>query len=233
MNKAVIMAGGEGVRLRPLTYAVPKPLLPLGTMTVIEYIIRGLAEQGIAEIFILVHYQAEKFEACLEYQKKYGIKIKLVKEEKKLGTIGGLSIIAEELAEPFLLVNADIINRIDIKAMDESHAQEKSFFTMGVKDYSQQVPYGVVELGKSGEFASVREKPVNNYLISAGINLLSPYIFKYLRGEPIDLPDVIRLLLQEGKKVSTHRIRGFWFDIGRAEDYENAIELLEQIENGK
>ncbi|MFH1390631.1 MAG: sugar phosphate nucleotidyltransferase [Candidatus Margulisiibacteriota bacterium] len=233
IKQAVIMAGGEGVRLRPLTYAIPKPLLPLRDYTVIEYIIRGLAEQEIKEIFILVFYQHEKFQVCLDYQKKYGVSIKLVKEDAKSGTIGGIHKIRDQLTGSFLVINADIINRVDVAAMAVSHEKMGAALTLGVKDYSQQVPYGVVELGASGEFIGIREKPVNDYLISAGINILSPVALKYINGQRIDFPEVIKLLEKDGQKVITHKIQGFWFDIGRAEDYEKAIELLEKIENGK
>ncbi|MBI5698821.1 NTP transferase domain-containing protein [Candidatus Saganbacteria bacterium] len=233
IKQAVIMAGGEGVRLRPLTYAIPKPLLPLRDYTVIEYIIRGLAERGVKELFIMVYYQFEKFQVCQNYQKKYGVKIKLVKEGMKLGTIGGIINIKDELNAPFLVINADIINNIDVAAMAVSHESKGAAITLGVKDYSLQVPYGVVETGPDGVFLGVREKPTESYLISAGINVLSPDVFRHITGAPIDLPDLIKLLLKDGKIVSTHKIQGFWFDIGRAEDYEKAIDLLEKIENGK
>ncbi|OGC11369.1 hypothetical protein A3K48_02495 [candidate division WOR-1 bacterium RIFOXYA12_FULL_52_29] len=233
IKQAVIMAGGEGVRLRPLTYAIPKPLLPLRDYTVIEYIIRGLAEQGIKEVFILVYYQHEKFQVCLDYQKKYGVKIKLVKEDAKSGTIGGIHKIKTDLSGSFLVINADIINRVDVAALAAGHEQAGAALTLGVKDYAMQVPYGVVESGPKGEFIGVKEKPVENYLISAGINVLSPIVFKHINGQRIDFPEVIKLLTGDGEKVITHKIQGFWFDIGRAEDYEKAIELLEKIENGK
>jgi len=233
IEQAVIMAGGEGVRLRPLTYAIPKPLLPLRDYSVIEFIIRGLAERGVKELFIMVYYQYEKFQICLDYGKKYGVKVHLVKEEKKLGTIGGIINILDELKKSFLVINADIINSIDVAAMAASHESKGAAITLGVKDYSLQVPYGVVATGPDGGFLGLREKPTESYLISAGINVLSPDVFQYVTGAPIDLPDLIKLLLKDGKIVSTHKIQGFWFDIGRAEDYEKAIDLLEKIENGK
>ena len=231
MKKAVIMAGGEGVRLRPLTYALPKPLLPIGSYTAIEYVIKMLAENGVGEVFILVHYQHQKFEVCLAYQKKYGIKIKLVKEESKLGTFGGLIHIKKELTDPFLIINSDIITRLDVKDMFRVHDQKNAVCTLGVRNFAQKVPYGVVELDKDDNFIGVVEKPVNNYLISAGINIFSPDALSYLDGKKLDVPQVVERLSSEGKKIGVYKIDRPWLDIGQAKDYEKAIELLEMVED--
>ena len=154
INKAVIMAGGEGVRLRPLTYVVPKPLLPLGSYTVAEHIIRQIAENGIKEIFILVSYQHEKFDICLDYGRKYGINIRVIKEKGRLGTIGGLINIKNDLDAPFLLSNGDIIAKVNIQEMYAKHKQENAMITLGVKDYSVQIPYGVLEFDINGDFTN-------------------------------------------------------------------------------
>jgi NDP-sugar pyrophosphorylase family protein len=233
MTKAVIMAGGEGVRLRPLTYSIPKPLLPLGEYTVIEFIIKGLAEQGIRDFFILAHYQFEKFRRCEEYAGKYGINVKLIKEEKKMGTIGGLFMIKKKLSDDFFVINADIVSRIEVADMLSFHKICKAALTLGAKAYKQQVPYGVIKSGKDFAFVDIKEKPSRFLPISAGINLFSPDALDIMDGSPIDLPDLALKLKNAGKRVVVHDVKGLWLDIGRVEDYEKAVELLETLKNGQ
>lgn len=232
MTKAVIMAGGEGVRLRPLTYSVPKPLLPLGEYTVIEFIIKGLAEQGIKQFYILAHYQFDKFKRCKEYGDKYGISIDLVKEEKKMGTIGGIFLVKKQLSEDFFVINADIVSRIEVNDMLSFHKAHGASLTLGAKEFEQQVPYGVIESGKDYTFVDIKEKPTRFLSISAGINLFSPDSTEMIDGSPLDLPDLALKLKRAGKNVIVHDVKGLWLDIGRVEDYEKAVEVLETIKNG-
>jgi NDP-sugar pyrophosphorylase family protein len=234
MKKAVIMGGGEGVRLRPLTYVIPKPLLPLGPYTVIEHIIKNLVQNKIEEIYIMVLYQPEKFNICLKYQDKYGVKIKIVNEEDKMGTIGGIVKIKNELLTgPFLVVNADLITKVDVKKMFSRHNKQKASLTLGIKEYSYVIPYGVVLLDAQGRYADVKEKPKEDCLVCAGINIFSPTVFNYVNGARVDLPEIIERLKADGQKVATYRISGPWIDIGRENDYSEAIAVLETVENGR
>jgi len=231
-RKAVIMAGGEGIRLQPLTYAIPKPLLPIGNYTVLEYLIKRLSEHRITEIFILTCYQHQKFEICREYGRKYGVTVSLVKEEKKMGTIGGIFQIKEQLTDSFLIMNADIITHADLSRMFDQHTSQEAFCTLGVKDYTMKMPYGVVESAGDKTVTGILEKPEHHYLISAGVNMFSPGVFDFLHGDVVQLPDLVRKGIEAGRKVAMYPMEGVWLDIGQSHDYEQAVEMLEQIGNG-
>lgn len=230
LRVAVIMAGGEGVRLRPLTYAVPKPLLPLGDFTVIEFLIRGLAAEAVEQVHVLASYQFDKFRRCLEYGPRYGVDITLTREDERMGTVGGVADIRDRLAEPFLLLNADIVLQADFQAMYARHVEEGAALTLGVIRYESQVPYGVVSTRADGSFAGLQEKPSQNYTISVGANIVDPRALDHLPGGRADLPGLVADLHAAGERIVTYELEGLWLDVGRATDYERAIDLLASLE---
>ena len=172
INQAVIMAGGEGLRLRPFTYMVPKPLLPFGDITIIEHSIKRLAEYGIKEIFILTLYQNHRFDECLKYQDRYNIKINLIREPRKLGTIGGLYNVRDRIKDSFILMNGDIITELDFKKFFKYHLDKKSFVTIGIKQFDYQLPYGIVNSNEKGVVTNFEEKPKYKHTINTGIYLI-------------------------------------------------------------
>lgn len=225
------MAGGEGIRLRPLTYVIPKPLLSLGRHTVIEHLIKSLSENNFNEIYILSSYQCEKFKICLDYQEKFNVKINLHKEEKMLGTVGGIIKIKEKLNEHFLLINSDIILEMDFQEMFRFHLENDAILTIGTKQYNPKLPYGTIKRDDGDNFTGYIEKPSYTHEISIGVNIVSPQIFDFLRGNKVDFPEIANLLYKAGKKIAVHRVNGLWLDIGQAYDYEKAIEILRQVED--
>lgn len=228
---AVVMAGGEGVRLRPLTYGIPKPLLPVGPYTVLEHLVTRLASQGFSRIHVLASYRFEKFaEAVAPYAERYGIAVDLSREEVRLGTMGGLHALRTQLGEPFLLVNADVVLEADFAAMLDAHARSGADLTVGVKPYTDTVPYGVVTADDAGRLLRIDEKPSRVQLVAVGAYAVSPGVLGLLDGAAADVPDVIARLLAEGRPVGTHELDGMWLDVGQADDYERAAALLDDVE---
>ena len=230
IKQAVIMAGGEGLRLRPFTYMIPKPLLPFGDMTVIEHSIKRLAEDGIKEIFILTLYQNHRFDECLKYQDKYNIKLNLIREPKKMGTIGGLYNIRDKITGPFILMNGDIITELDFEKIFKQHVQKKSVLTIGVKQFDYQLPYGLIKSDENGVVIDFEEKPRYKHIVNTGIYVINSEILKHLDGSYTDFTDFLENISHENYKICSYLIKETWRDMGQVQDYENALELLRDEE---
>jgi len=229
--KAVIMAGGEGIRLRPFTYLIPKPLLPLGNETVIEHTIRLSRSYGFDEIFITTNYRAKDFERCLNLNSKYKITVHLVKERKKLGTVGALKLASEFLTEPFLLVNGDIIFDTNLSLMVDFHIKNKADITLGVTKHSVEIPYGVVDWKSNRELRSLTEKPTSHNYVNSGIYMMNPSIVRLIpRNNHMDFPALLEKVKQNSGKIFVYDIGSRWLDVGRFADYENAIEAIQKWE---
>lgn len=228
IKQAVIMAGGEGIRLRPFTYMVPKPLLPYGNLTIIEHTIKQLSAYGIKKIYILTSYQNNRFSECLKYQKKYNVKIKLVREKEKMGTIGGLYYLRKELKEPFILMNGDIITKLNFDKVIKKHKKNKSKITICIKDYCYKLPYGILQTNEEGVVKDILEKPEYNCNINAGIYLMEPDLLEYLNGGKIDFTDFFSTIKDE-HKIFYYKIDDNWIDLGQVKDYEQALMLLKQV----
>jgi NDP-mannose synthase len=231
-DTAVIMAGGSGVRLRPLTYAVPKPLLPISKYTIIEYSIKRLAESGVQRVFVVTYYHSDKFAVCREYGKKYSIDIELIREETQLGTIGGLYSLRGHLESTFLMMNGDLVTGIDFADFLSFHRSQEVVFTLAAKEYTPVVPYGVLQVDAESHLQRIFEKPSTPQLINAGIYLVEPAIFSRLNGAKVDVPTLLQTMLREDLKVAVYRMKQPWIDIGHSKDYEQAIDILDQWENG-
>ncbi len=227
--KAVIMAGGEGVRLRPFTYIIPKPLLPVGDLTVLEHAIMELARSGIEDIFISTNYHARQFQECTPYGEKYGVKLFLFKENRKLGTAGALYLIKDNLDNPFCVLNGDLIFRVDIAGMFRVHSEKNADITIGIKQHRLTVPYAIIERGADGALFEIKEKPTYTYYINAGIYVLSPSVLASLNAEAyLDMPTLIDSIRGSGGGVFVHDIGDQWLDMGQLSDYELAIDLIDQ-----
>lgn len=223
------MAGGEGVRLRPFTYVIPKPLLPVGEVTVLEHTIRELARNGIANVFISTNYHARQFQQCVPYGEKYGVKLCLFKESQKLGTAGALYLIKDSLDDPFCVLNGDLIFKVDIAGMFRMHREKNADITIGIKKHNLTIPYAIIERGQNGDLLDISEKPTYTYFINAGIYVLSPSVLASLSTEAyLDMPTLIDLTRGSGGKVLVYDIGDRWLDMGQISDYERAIDLIEQ-----
>lgn len=226
--KAVIMAGGEGVRLRPFTYMLPKPFLPVGDSTVFEHIIQNLKNCGFDDICISVNYQAKQFRKCLEYREKYGVKIQLSRERKKLGTAGALFNLKRRLKESFCLINGDLLTRTRLDRMHAFHERRNADITMGIKKHDVVIPYAVIQKNALQRLARIKEKPSYRYHINAGIYMLNPRVLRLLRRERrLDMPALIELVRRSSGKVFVYDIGEYWLDIGHLTDYENALDVIQ------
>lgn len=221
-NEIILMVGGLGTRLRPLTDTIPKPMLKVGAKPILQIIIERFVKQGFCNFTLCTGYKSEVIESFFKDGSKFGANIKYVKESKRLGTAGALGLINESLKEPFVVMNGDILTEISFDSFLEFHIKKQAIATMGVREFEYQVPYGVVET-KDGFITQITEKPLERYLVSAGVYVLNPEILKQiLKNTYLDMPNLFLNLLQQGQKTSYFPINDYWIDIGRHEEYERA-----------
>jgi dTDP-glucose pyrophosphorylase len=221
--QAVIMAGGKGMRLRPLTEDVPKPMLPVGDQPVMELIVDQLRASGIKRVNVTTHYKGEQIVEHFGDGSDFGISLNYVAEDRPLGTAGALGLM-DPPTEPLLVINGDIITRVDFRAMLAFHKEYKADLTVAVREYDLSIPYGVVE--SEGAFVhALGEKPVFNFFVNAGIYLLEPSVYRFIPNDQrFDMTDLIQRLLDEERPVANFPIFEYWLDIGQHEDYRQALE---------
>lgn len=222
-NCAVIMAGGQGTRLRPLTESTPKPLLTVGGKPLLEILIERLRLSGIVSVLLAVHHKAEMIRERLGDGSRLGVTIEYVEEPEPLGTMGALTLMRERLDFPFFVVNADILTRCDFRAMWEFHqSQAPVAMTVGVSTHQVDIPYGEFTLHE-GRVTRVEEKPRKEFPVNAGIYLIDPSVIGLIpHGRYFDATDLIRALLDRGRTVAAYLIREYWLDVGHHHDLEKA-----------
>lgn len=219
--QAVIMAGGSGTRLRPLTEDLPKPMLTVGDRPLMEMMIEQLRQVGIRRVNITTFHKSEKITDHFGDGSNFGVELNYVAEDRPLGTAGALGLM-QEPKEPLLVINGDILTRVNFRAMLAYHQEHGAALTMAVRKYDLKVPYGVVE-GDGAVVRAVVEKPELNFLVNAGIYLLEPLVYHYIpNGRHFHMTDLIQLLLAEGQRVVSFPILEYWLDIGNPIDYEQA-----------
>lgn len=221
-NRVILMAGGLGTRLHPLTKNTPKPLLKVGNKPILETIIKNFAKHGFINITISVNYKADMIKEYFKDGSQFGVNINYIEEEKRLGTAGALSLIKDTPKEPFFVMNADLLTDVNFSHLLDYHIYENSMATMCVREYDFQVPYGVIEIENSN-IISIKEKPVNKFFVNAGIYVLSPKIFEYIpSNEFYDMPTLFQDLIDNKNRAASFPIHEYWLDIGRMSDFEQA-----------
>ena len=220
---AVVMAGGLGRRLRPLTEDLPKPMLPVGGRPLMERIVEQLQQAGIRRVNVTTHYKPEKIIEHFGDGKSFGVELSYVNETLPLGTGGALGLMPVPL-EPLLVINGDILTQVDFRAMLAYHQEHQAEMTVAVRQYDVTVPYGVVEC--DGPYIrQLKEKPQFNFFVNAGIYLLQPSVYQYIpNGQSFNMTDLIQWLLDAGQAVVSFPVREYWLDIGQHEDYAKAQE---------
>jgi dTDP-glucose pyrophosphorylase/CBS domain-containing protein len=219
--QAVIMAGGFGTRLLPLTQDTPKPMLPVGDKPLMELIIAQLRQSGIHRVNVSTHFQRDKIKSHFGNGENFGVAISYVDEARPLGTAGALSLMAAP-TEPLLVINGDILTDVPFRAMLQFHKEHRAEMTVAVRRYEVQVPYGVVECDQAN-VRGLTEKPQFSFFVNAGMYLLEPTVHDLIpSGELFNMPDLIQRLLDAGRPVVSFPIREYWLDIGRLADYETA-----------
>jgi NDP-sugar pyrophosphorylase family protein len=219
--QAVIMAGGQGSRLHPLTQETPKPMLPIADRPLLEYIIGQLRRAGIRDVNIATHYQAEKIVAHFGDGQPFGVQVSYIHEEQPLGTGGALSLMAKP-SGPLLVINGDILTELDFRSMHAFHQEHRASLTVAVRTYQVQVPYGVIECD-GANVQRLQEKPRIEMFMNAGIYLLEPSVFSYVEPQArMSMPELIQRLMDAGETVAAFPVWEYWLDIGQHEGYAQA-----------
>ena len=221
-NKVVLMVGGLGTRLRPLTENTPKPMLKVGNKPILETIILNFKKYGFTNIILSVSYKSEIIEEYFKDGRKFGVNIEYIHENKRMGTAGALSLIRKKLNEPFFVMNGDLLTNINFEHMMEYHLSNNAIATMGVREYDFQVPYGVVNV--DGEnILSIEEKPVHSFFVSAGVYVLDSKVLDFIPNDEFyDMPTLFEKVIENKMKSVSFPIREYWLDIGRLEEFEKA-----------
>ena len=225
-NPVVLMAGGMGTRLRPLTDEVPKPMLQIGDKPILESILESFAEYGFWQFYIAVNYKAEVIERHFGKGDKWDVQIEYIREDKKLGTAGPLSLLPAAPQSPILVMNADILTRVNFSYLLDFHERSLAAATVCIREYKHTIPYGVVHM-KENDLTGIEEKPIHRSMVSAGIYVLEPETLNRLpKGGRYEMPELLQGLVNDGKKLAGFPIHEYWLDIGRLEDLERAHEFF-------
>ena len=229
--RAVILAGGKGMRLRPYTVVLPKPLMPIGEYPILEVVVRQLAHYGFNHITLAVNHQAEIIQAFFGNGDKWGIKIDYSLEDKPLSTMGPLKLI-KGLPDDFLVMNGDILTDLNFKELFDSHVESKNIFTISSHLREQVIDYGVLETDTVGNLCGFREKPKSSYEVSMGVYMVSRKVLEFItEGIPYGFDNLMLDLIKLKKPASVNRFSGYWLDIGRPEDYAQAVEEFEELKD--
>ncbi|MDN3513522.1 MAG: nucleotidyltransferase family protein [Candidatus Brocadia sp.] len=222
----VIMAGGFGKRLRPLTDKVPKPMLKIGEKPILQLLIEKFRDIGVSDFFITINYLADIIENYFADNEKVKANITFIRESKPLGTAGSLRLLPRNINTEFLLTNADIMTNVDFKDMHDFHVKRRADLTVAVKRHDLQVPYGAVTIANE-RLMGLFEKPVLSLYVNAGIYIVNPELISAVPDDAyFDMTDLIEKSLKTGKKVFSYTIDGMWIDIGHPHDYEQAQKVF-------
>jgi NDP-sugar pyrophosphorylase family protein len=224
MRTAVVLAGGLGSRLRPYTVVLPKPLMPIGEMPILEVILKQLARHGFSRAILAVNHQAELLRAYFGDGARFGINISYSLETKPLGTMGPLRLL-DSLPENFIVMNGDILCDLDFGEFVEVHEREGRLFTVAAAQREQQIDYGVLVTNDAGQLIAFSEKPRSEYLVSMGVYCASKRVLDWIpENESFGFDQLMLKLIAAGGGVRVQRHGGYWLDIGRPDDYFRAIE---------
>ena len=221
-NKVVLMVGGLGTRLRPLTDNIPKPMLKVGNKPILETIIANFKKYGFVNIVLCVSYKSEVIIDYFKDGSEFGVNIEYIHEEKRMGTAGALSLIRDKLNESFFVMNGDLLTNINFERMMEYHLSNESIATMGVREYDFQVPYGVVNVDGIN-ILTIEEKPVHKFFVSGGVYVLDSKVLDYVPDDEFyDMPTLFEKVIEEKLTSVSFPIHEYWLDIGRMEEFEKA-----------
>ncbi|MBE9829529.1 CBS domain-containing protein [Campylobacter concisus] len=228
-NKVILMVGGLGTRLRPLTQDTPKPMLKVGNKPILQTIVEKFAEYGFVNITMCVNFNADIIKDYFGDGKEFGVNIDYILEQKRMGTAGALSLLKERPNEPFFVMNGDLLTNVNFEHIFNYHTLNKATATMCVREYDYEVPYGVVKMNDN-KIVEISEKPVQKFFVSAGIYMLSPEILDLIpQNEFYDMPTLFEKAISQGKNVISFPIHEYWIDIGRLEEYQKANEEYAKI----
>jgi len=227
-KRAVILAGGRGTRLRPYTVVLPKPLMPIGDYPILEVIIRQLQQSGFTHITMAVNHQAEIIKAFFGDGSKWGIKIDYSLETKPLSTMAPLKLI-KDLPDNCLIMNGDILTDLDYAKFYDNHVKNNNIFTISAYQREVKSEFGVLDINDENTLIGFREKPVSIYDVSMGIYMISKKAVDYIPADTLYGFDHLMLdLMKNNEKPKIEKFDGYWLDIGRPDDYAEAIDIFEK-----
>jgi len=240
-NPVVIMAGGRGARLLPLTEECPKPLLPVGGKPILEHILEGFVEEGFRHFYFSVNYKAEMITDHFGNGERWGVRIDYLREPSPLGTAGSLSLLPARPEHPLIVMNGDLLTKVSFASLLEFHSRHGGLATMAVREYDVQIPYGVVTIDngrilridetEGGRILGIDEKPVQRFFVNAGIYVLSPEAVDHIPvGAPVDMPMLFDRLREHGATMA-FPLREYWVDIGRHDELEMANDDLARAQS--
>ncbi len=227
--KAVVLAGGKGTRLRPLTAVFPKPLVPIGDRPILEILLARLKHAGLTNVVLSTGYLAELIMALCGDGSKYGLDIGYVREDEPLGTAGSLSLLESDDSD-LIVMNGDLLTALNFNAMIKSHYDNNADITIAIYPRQVKIDFGVVQLDGTS-FAGFEEKPVFDYRVSMGVNIISSQVREQIAlNEYLDMPNLILKVHEQGRKVNCYQEDCYWLDIGRMDDYAQAQTDFEENE---
>ena len=229
-NLVVIMAGGKGKRLRPLTNNIPKPMLKIGKKPILQTIIEKFKENKFKKFLICVNFKSKIIKNYFGNGKKFGVEISYIEEKKKMGTAGALSLLKKKPKKPFFVINGDILINLDFQKMLDFHYQHNSKATMGVREYIIESPYGEVKLSNEN-ITSIKEKPKHKFYVNAGIYVLDPKCIDLIPKKSYDMPLVFKKIIAAKNKTISFPLEEYWLDIGRPNDFDKASIEYDSIFN--
>jgi len=223
-NWVVLMVGGMGTRLRPLTNDCPKPMLKVGNKPLLETILENFIEYGFYQFYLSVNYKSEMIEDHFGDGAKWGVNIQYLRENESLGTAGALSLLPEKPKHPLIVMNGDLLTKINFQQLLEFHDQHEANATMCVREYDFQVPYGVVSMDlEKHEIRKISEKPVHSFFVNAGVYVLQPEMLSFIPDQKYyDMPSLFEHLIQKNYVTGAFPIREYWLDIGQKDDFIRA-----------
>ncbi len=221
-NQAVIMAGGKGTRLRPLTAHCPKPLLHVAGKPILEHLVLHLVGQGIRRIWISVNYLGHMIEEHFQDGSAFGCRIDYLRERQELSTAGSLSLLPETPADPLLVLNGDLITQVDVTALLDFHVRKGQPATLCARNHTYEIPFGVVH-ADNGLLQTFREKPACHFLVNAGIYVVEPSLLPLVPADrPMTMPDLLEAAMAAGHGVAVYNMPDDWLDVGRPSDFDRA-----------
>ncbi len=228
-NKVILMVGGLGTRLRPLTENTPKPMLKVGNKPILQTIVEKFAEYGYINIVMCVNYKSHIIQDYFGDGKEFGANIEYILEEQRMGTAGALSLLKDKPTEPFFVMNGDLLTNVNFEHLHDYHTSHNAMATMCVREYDFQVPYGVVNIADS-KILSIEEKPTHKFFVSAGIYMLSPDVLEYIpENQFYDMPTLFEKIINEKQNTISFPLREYWLDIGQIEEYKKANDEYDEV----
>lgn len=226
---AVILAGGQGTRLLPITNDLPKALLPIGGKPVVRVVLERLKRSGVTTIYMAINHRADQIKAALGDGSETGLEILYSIEQTPLSTVGPLKLI-DNLPEQFIVMNADILTDLDVGELSEFHANHDAALTVAIHKGTERIDFGVITTDSDGIVTEFREKPEYEFSVSMGVYVFSRRLLKSIpSGQRYGFDDLMRDMLSRGEKVATYPYDGYWLDIGRPNDYEQAKRDFENV----